>query len=104
MEENLLKTEETLLKGPAEYLHYGGQPPSPPLTCLALSNSQQAADLVTIFLLVLENSWLPSRAVLLLVMLAQHGSSTGASGLCWLGETWEASLKIANARHRCVKQ
>lgn len=77
MEENLLKREETLVKGPVEYLHHGGQPLSPPLSCLALSNSQQEADLVTIFLLILENSWLPSRAVLLLVILAQHSSSTG---------------------------
>ena len=77
MEEKLLKREETLVKGPAVDLRHGGQPPSPPLSCLTLSTSQQEADPVTIFLLVLENGWLPSKAVLLLVIPAQHSPNTG---------------------------
>lgn len=77
MEEKLLKREEILVKGPAVDVHHGGQPPSPPLSYLMLSTSQLEADAVIIFLLVLENSWLPSRAVLLLVILAQHSPNTG---------------------------
>lgn len=80
----MLKREEILSKGPAVDLHHGRHPPSPPLGCPPCTN-QQAADPVNVFLLVLGDSWLPSRDVLLLVILAQHSPSTGGVGtlLAW---------------------
>lgn len=72
----MLKREETLSKGPAVDLHHGRYPPSPPLSC-PLCTNQQEADPVTIFLLVLGDSWLSSRAVLFLIILAQHSPSMG---------------------------
>lgn len=72
VEEKLPKREETLVKESLVDLHHRWQLPSSPLSCLTLSSSQQGADPVTEFLCVLANSWLPSKAVLLLVILAHH--------------------------------